>query len=101
MTTLAAIGLWAALLTEVTFASLGIGLPAIPGTLRAMRRLENTVRRRTGDWCGVAIRVPYLPSRERHAYRFVLVSVLRGQRPITTDGALIAAACSACPGPTT
>jgi hypothetical protein len=61
MTTLAAIGLWAALLTEVTFASLGIGLPAIPGTLRAMRRLENTVRRRTMDWCGVAIGVPYLP----------------------------------------
>jgi len=59
--TLAAIGLWAVLLTVVAFASLGIGLPAIPGTLRAMRRLENTVRRRTGDWCGVAIGVPYLP----------------------------------------
>ena len=59
--TLAAVGLWAVLLTAVAFAPLGIGLPAIPGTLRAMRRLENTVRRRTGDWCGVAIGVPYLP----------------------------------------
>src|SRR5215472_2166736 len=39
--TLAAIGLWAALLTEVAFAPLGAGLPVIPGTLRAMRRLEN------------------------------------------------------------
>lgn len=59
--TLAAVGLWAALLTEVAFAPLGAGLPAIPGTLRAMRRLENTVRRRCGDWCGVAIDIPCLP----------------------------------------
>jgi hypothetical protein len=59
--TLAAIGLWVALLTEVAFAPLGAGLLAIPGTLRAMRRLENTVRRRCGDWCGVAIDIPYLP----------------------------------------
>jgi len=59
--TLAAIGLWAALLTEVAFAPLGAGLPVIPGTLRAMRRLENTVRRRSGQWCGLAIGVPYLP----------------------------------------
>ena len=59
--TLAAVGLWTVLLTAVAFAPLGIGLPVIPGTLRAMRRLENTVRRRTGDWCGVAIGVPYLP----------------------------------------
>jgi hypothetical protein len=59
--TLAAVGLWVVLLTAVALAPLGIGLPAIPGTLRAMRRLENTVRRRTGDWCGVAIGVPYLP----------------------------------------
>jgi hypothetical protein len=59
--TLAAVGLWVVFLTVVAFAPLGIGLPAIPGTLRATRRLENTVRRRTGDWCGVAIGVPYLP----------------------------------------
>ena len=59
--TLAATGLWAALLVEVAFAPLGAGLPPIPGTLRAMRRLVNTVRRRCGDWCGVAIGVPYVP----------------------------------------
>src|ERR1700730_5345982 len=51
--------------------------------------------------CCLVARAACGRSRERHAYRFVLVSVLRGQRPITTDGALIAAACSACPGPTT
>ncbi len=58
--TLAATGLWAALLTEMALAPLGVGLLAIPGTLGAMRRLENTVRRRCGDWCGVAIDIPYL-----------------------------------------
>lgn len=56
--TLAATGLSAALLTEVAFAPLGAGLPAIPGTLRAMRRLANTVRRRSADWCGVPIDIP-------------------------------------------
>jgi hypothetical protein len=59
--TLAATGLWAALLAEVAFAPLGVGLPPIPGTLRAMRRLASTVRRRSGDWCGVAIAVPFMP----------------------------------------
>jgi hypothetical protein len=59
--TLAATGLWAALLTEVAVAPLGIGLPPIPGTLRAMRRLASTVRRRSGEWCGVTIGVPYAP----------------------------------------
>lgn len=59
--TLAALGLWAVLLVAVALAPLGVGLPAIPGTLRAMRGLENTVRRRSADWCGVSIAVPYLP----------------------------------------
>ena len=59
--TLAATGLWAALLTEVVFAPLGAGLPPIPGTLRAMRRLASTVRRRSGEWCGLAIGVPSMP----------------------------------------
>ena len=67
--TLAAAGLWVVLLTAVAFAPLGIGLPAIPGTLRAMRRLQNTVRRRSGDWCGVAIGVPYLPEPARREER--------------------------------
>jgi len=59
--TLAATGLWAALLAKVAFAPLGAGLPPIPGTLRAMRRVANTVRRRSGQWCGVPIAVPYVP----------------------------------------
>ncbi len=59
--TLAGLLLWAALLTEVALAPLGAGLLAVPGTLGALRRLDNTVRRRCGDWCGVAIDIPYLP----------------------------------------
>lgn len=59
--TLAALGLWTVLLIAVTLSPLGVGLALIPGTLRALRRLENVVRRRSADWCGVAIGVPYLP----------------------------------------
>jgi hypothetical protein len=63
--TLAATGLWAALLAEVAFAPLGAGLLPMPGTLRAMRRLANTVRRRSGEWCGLAISVPSVPGPAR------------------------------------
>jgi hypothetical protein len=59
--TVAALGLWTALLTEVALSPLGAGLLGIPGTLAAMRRLENIVRRRCGDWCGADVKVPYLP----------------------------------------
>lgn len=59
--TLAALGLWAVLVVAVAFAPLGIGLRVIPGTLQAIRRLANTVRRRSADWCGVPIAIPYLP----------------------------------------
>ena len=59
--TLAALWLWVVLLIAVSLAPLGVGLAMIPGPLRAMRRLENAVRRRSADWCGVAIGVPYLP----------------------------------------
>jgi Putative sensor len=63
--TLAALGLWTVLSIAVTLSPLGVGLALIPGTLRAMRRLENVVRRRCADWCGVAIEVPYLPEPAR------------------------------------
>ena len=59
--TLAALGLWVALVVGVTLAALGPGVLVIPGTLRALRRLENTVRRRCAQWCGVSIAIPYLP----------------------------------------
>ena len=59
--TLAALWLWVVLLIAVSLVPLGVGLALIPGTLRAMRRLENVVRRRSADWCGVAIAVPHLP----------------------------------------
>jgi RND superfamily putative drug exporter len=59
--TLVGLGLWVVFATAVTLAPLGIGLPAIPVTVRAMRRLETRVRRLSGDWCGAAIGVPYLP----------------------------------------
>jgi hypothetical protein len=57
--TLAGLVLWVVLATAVTLAPLGIGLPAIPVTVRAMRRLETRVRRLSGDWCGAAIGDPY------------------------------------------
>ncbi|MGH3297646.1 MAG: sensor domain-containing protein, partial [Trebonia sp.] len=59
----------------VTLSPLGVGLVMIPGTLRAMRRLENAVRRRSADWCGVAIAVPYLPERARGADELSLCDV--------------------------
>ena len=59
--TLTGVVLWAAFATAVTLAPLGIGLPAIPVTVRAIRRLETRVRRLSGDWCGVAIGDPYQP----------------------------------------
>ncbi len=65
--TLAAYGLWAVLMIAVTLSLLGVGLALIPGTLRAFRRLENAVRRRSADWCEVAIPVPYRPEPPRGA----------------------------------
>jgi hypothetical protein len=59
--TLEGLGLWVAFATAVTLAPLGVGLPALPVTVRAVRRLETMVRRLSGDWCGVAIDEPYRP----------------------------------------
>lgn len=63
--TLAGLVLWVVFATAVTLAPLGIGLPAIPVTVRAMRRLETRVRRLSGDWCGAAIGDPYQPEPAR------------------------------------
>jgi hypothetical protein len=52
--TLAGLVLWVVFATAVALAPLGIGLPAIPVTARAIRRLETRVRRLAGDWCGAA-----------------------------------------------
>jgi hypothetical protein len=60
--TLLGVVLWVAFATAVTLAPLGIGLPAIPVTVRAIRRLETRVRRLSGDWCDAAIADPYLPA---------------------------------------
>jgi hypothetical protein len=59
--TLEGLVLWVAFAAAVTLAPLGVGLPAIPVTVRAIRRLEARVRRLSGDWCGVAIADPYRP----------------------------------------
>jgi Putative sensor len=59
--TLAAYGLWVVLLIALALAPLYVGLPLVHGTLRAVRRLETTVRQRCADWCGVAIPVAYVP----------------------------------------
>jgi putative drug exporter of the RND superfamily len=59
--TLAGLVLWVVLAAAVTLAPLGIGLPAIPATVRAMRRHQTRVRRLAGDWCGAAIGNPYQP----------------------------------------
>ena len=61
--TLVGLVLWMVFAIAVTLAPLGIGLPAIPVTVRAIRRLETRVRRLAGDWCGAAISNPYQPSR--------------------------------------
>jgi hypothetical protein len=63
--TLAGLALLVAFATAVTLAPLGIGLPAIPLTVRAVRRLETRVRRLSGDWCGAAIADPYQPQPAR------------------------------------
>jgi putative drug exporter of the RND superfamily len=63
--TLVGLALWIMFATAVTLAPLGIGLPAIPITVRAMRRLETRVRRLSGDWCGAAIGDPYQPEPAR------------------------------------
>src|SRR5690348_18509066 len=63
--TLAGLVLWVAFATAVTLAPLGIGLPAIPLTVRAVRGLETRVRRLSGDWCGAAIGDPYRPQQAR------------------------------------
>ena len=60
--TLVGVVLWVAFATAVTLAPLGIGLPAIPVTVRAIRRLETRVRRLSGDWCDAAIADPYRPA---------------------------------------
>ena len=59
--TLAGLVLWVVLAAAVTLAPLGVGLPAIPVTVRAMRRHQTRVRRLAGDWCGAAIGDPYQP----------------------------------------
>jgi len=66
--TLAGLGLWAVFATAVTLAPLGIGLPAIPVTVRAIRRLETRVRRlSTAPWLprryGVLARSLLAPAR--------------------------------------
>jgi hypothetical protein len=63
--TLTGLVLWVVFGTAVTLAPLGIGLPAIPVTVRAIRRLETRVRRLAGDWCGAAISDPYQPEPAR------------------------------------
>jgi RND superfamily putative drug exporter len=63
--TLAGLVLWVVFATAVTLAPLGIGLPAIPVTVRAMRRLETRVRLLSGDWCDAAIGDPYRPEPAR------------------------------------
>ena len=63
--TLVGLVLWVAFATAVTLAPLGIGLPAIPVTVRAVHRLETRVRRLSGDWCGAAIGDPYQPEPAR------------------------------------
>ena len=63
--TLVGLVLWVAFATAVALAPLGIGLPAIPVTVRAIRRLETRVRRLAGDWCDAAIGDPYQPEPAR------------------------------------
>jgi putative sensor protein len=63
--TLVGLVLWVAFATAVALAPLGIGLPAIPVMVRAIRRLETSVRRLAGDWCGAPIGDPYQPEPAR------------------------------------
>ncbi|MBV9855967.1 MAG: sensor domain-containing protein [Streptosporangiaceae bacterium] len=42
-------------------AGLLLGRVFTPGILLAVRRLANLTRRRSGEWCGVPVPVPYLP----------------------------------------
>jgi RND superfamily putative drug exporter len=63
--TLVGLVLWVVFATAVALAPLGIGLPAIPVTVRAIRQLETRVRRLVGDWCGAAIGDPYQPEPAR------------------------------------
>ena len=49
--------LWVVFATAVALAALGIGLPAIPVTVRAIRRLEARVWR-LADWCGLPPSAP-------------------------------------------
>jgi RND superfamily putative drug exporter len=67
--TLAGLVLWLVLATALALGPLGIGLPAIPVTVRAVRRLETRVRRLSGGWCDAAIAVPYLPEPARREGR--------------------------------
>ena len=61
---LAEAGLILALALELTFAVFVYPLLLIPPTLLAVRRLADLVRRRSGEWCGVPIPVPYRAYRE-------------------------------------
>jgi hypothetical protein len=63
--TLVGFVLWVVFATAVALAALGIGLPAIPVTVRARRRLETRVRHQVGNWCGTAIGGPYQPEPAR------------------------------------
>jgi signal transduction histidine kinase len=58
---LAEAGMLLALAVVVTLAGIVVGLFLIPGTLLASRQLASTIRRRSGEWCGVPIADPYLP----------------------------------------
>jgi signal transduction histidine kinase len=53
-----------ALTVELALAIFVFPVLWIPPTLRGGRRLANTVRRLSGEWCGVPIAVPYRPSDE-------------------------------------
>ena len=61
---LAEAGLILALVLELSLAIFVYPLLLVPPTLLAVRRLANLVRRRSGEWCGVPIPVPYRGYRE-------------------------------------
>jgi signal transduction histidine kinase len=56
------VGLIAALAVELSLVIFVFPVLWIPPTLRAGRGLANTVRRLSGEWCGVPIPVPYRAS---------------------------------------
>ena len=58
------LGLLVALTVELALVIFVYPVLWIPPTLRGGRRLANTVRRLSGEWCGVPIPVPYRASNE-------------------------------------